>query len=307
MKAESSFPEPIFSKNQHMKIGYNGSWFNLRQNATDTWSVSYGKIQRPPLDYRTECSIAAEEIFKLAQRPLFLGFSGGVDSEVVAESLRIAGIPFAALIMRFPNSLNNHDICFAESYCQRWKIPCHYFDIDPLDYYKSTEFKNRTAAVHCLYPMLALQAKALEYIDKTLQGFGIMGGGDFLFAGAENQPTIIKHHEISGSVLRLQFKFGIPGIYRFFRWSPELVASFFLDPTIQELLQATERNRDFNSSVKLKFYQTHFTLMDRPKYYGWENFSDVEDQIRTELRTKFFYATTILEHNEKSFLKLLGV
>ena len=85
------------------------------------------------------------------------------------------------------------------------------------------------------------------------------------------------------------------------------MAAFFLDPFIQKLMQATERNRDFNSSVKLKFYQTHFALSERPKYYGWENFNVVEDQIRTELRTKFLYATTILEHSEKSFLKLLGI
>lgn len=62
------------------------------------------------LDWRAECIDAAPEIRKSTNKKLVLAMSGGVDSEIVAESFRLANIPFSTVICRFTIDLNSHDV-----------------------------------------------------------------------------------------------------------------------------------------------------------------------------------------------------
>lgn len=47
-----------------------------------------------------------------------LALSGGIDSEVTAETFYQLGIPFKALILRLFNGINDHDIMYAVKYCR---------------------------------------------------------------------------------------------------------------------------------------------------------------------------------------------
>jgi hypothetical protein len=295
-----------YSKSNHMKMGYDGQWFNLRTSPLSRWQIGYGMVRRPVGNFREECIKAASEIADHFQLPISIGFSGGVDSEIVAESFRLAQIPYKAIIMRFPEGQNSHDINYAENYCRRWNIPIQYFNIDPLAYYKTKEFSQRVQKTHCLYPMLALQAKVLEHVHHQ-GGICVMGAGDFLFGGEANQQVIVTHKEVSGSVFRIQASENFGGVYRFFRWSPELIASFFMDPSIQELIHNKSVKRDFGAPEKLKFYQSHFEVAERKKYYGWEQFAAQEAQIRSSLLVHFPYANTEIKITYDQFADLLGL
>ena len=52
-----------------------------------------------------------------------ISLSGGIDSEVTAETFYQLGIPFRALIQRLFKGANDHDIIFAVKYCQQRNIP----------------------------------------------------------------------------------------------------------------------------------------------------------------------------------------
>ena len=52
-----------------------------------------------------------------------ISLSGGIDSEVTAETFYQCGIPFRAVIQRLFKGANDHDIIFAVKYCQQRNIP----------------------------------------------------------------------------------------------------------------------------------------------------------------------------------------
>ena len=65
-----------------------------------------------------------------------LALSGGIDSEITAETFYQLGVPFKAVIQRLFKGSNDHDIIFAVKYCQERNIP---FKIVDLSYEKLTK------------------------------------------------------------------------------------------------------------------------------------------------------------------------
>ena len=115
------------TRNNHFQFGYD---------TNKKWVVSYGHASRPVTTWEQECINTADEIFQSTIKPIQVCFSGGVDSEVVAESFRKSGNPFEITIMRFENNLNLHDIEWAIKYCDKHKIKCNFYDINVHDFYK---------------------------------------------------------------------------------------------------------------------------------------------------------------------------
>ena len=81
----------------HFKFGYNSDWYNLRQSEEDIWHIKYGRCERDPLDFRSECVNAAKLIRESTNLPIYVCFSGGVDSEIVVRSFMEANITTTCL------------------------------------------------------------------------------------------------------------------------------------------------------------------------------------------------------------------
>ena len=61
---------------------------------------------------------------KYQDKKMILCMSGGLDSEVMAESFLRADVPFSASIWKYKNNLNMYDIKHAIKFCKTNKIDC---------------------------------------------------------------------------------------------------------------------------------------------------------------------------------------
>ena len=103
------------------------------------FSVEYDPVTSPVADFKTECIAAAHNATKknVKNLPIIVLMSGGLDSEMVARMLLLAGIPFKCLLGKLQIEvatetliLNKHDYIYAEKWCNDNNIQIEYCSID---------------------------------------------------------------------------------------------------------------------------------------------------------------------------------
>ncbi len=277
------------TKNNHFKFGFDQPDFSARTSPTQTWTVNYGSIERPVQDWKSECLIAAKQIAETTSKQIYVCFSGGIDSEVAIESFRLAGIPVVAAIMRFKNGLNSHDISWAEKYCRRHQIRMEYYDVDVNAFYQSQEYREVISATNCFYPMLSLQMKIMEWVAQN-GGFPVVGSAECYVERLPTGNWVLFEREIYASLYRFQILKNFEGVCGFFQWSPEIMYSFLIDPMIGKLVAGEIFGKTNSLEIKQHIYGHHFLTELRPKYYGWEQFGELEQKLRMKLLSRFSYA-----------------
>lgn len=96
-----------------------------------------------------------------------ISLSGGIDSEVTAETFYQCGIPFRAVIQRLFKGANDHDIIFAVKYCQQRNIPFKIVDLS-LDKLKKETIPDavKYGQFTHSYSQIAL-CNLFNYVDRT--------------------------------------------------------------------------------------------------------------------------------------------
>lgn len=294
------------TKNNHFKFGYDQQYFTFRQSPSQKWSIDYGSIQRQTVSWKTECQTAAQEIRNSTSQNIYICLSGGIDSIVTAESFRLADITFTAAIMRFKNKLNQHDIDWAEKYCKKFKIPIEYFEVDPMSFYKTAEFDKIVESTQCFFPLLSLQMKLMEWVANK-NGFPVVGSAEYYLEKQNNHQWVMYEREIYASLYRHQMLKNFKGVCGFFQWSPELMYSFLVDTKVQKLVQNEFPNVNSTLEIKHEIYTQHFDIEPRPKYYGWENFSEEERILRLKLFHRFAFAQGEVKTPYQDVLQMLDI
>lgn len=261
---------PILTKNNHFRFGFDALDFSKRKNADQAWQVSYGQCTRTPLPFKEECIETAHLIRRSTQESLWVCFSGGIDSEVVARSFLAAGIDFNCAILRFPEQLNEHDIRWAREFCESRSLPYRYFDIDPREFWRTNALAYAEMGQCCSIGMTLL-----FWLAEQIPGYPIFGSGECHLVddvekiiprrklGAHWLGGLALHTETDKDILlyldknfgrprgkpqkfrwHLSEKENIAGLYRFFmalgkegapgffQYTPEIMASFLNDPTV---------------------------------------------------------------------------
>tara|TARA_Y100000114_G_scaffold143757_1_gene151632 strand:+ start:374 stop:1336 length:963 start_codon:yes stop_codon:yes gene_type:complete len=96
-----------------------------------------------------------------------ISLSGGIDSEVTAETFYQCGIPFRAVIQRLFKGANDYDIIFAVKYCQQRNIPFKIVDLS-LDKLKKETIPDavKYGQFTHSYSQIAL-CNLFNYVDRT--------------------------------------------------------------------------------------------------------------------------------------------
>jgi hypothetical protein len=280
----------MHSFNNHFRFGYNGQLFNARTSPKDKWWVSYGRSERQPLDFRTECRNTARLIREHTEQKLVVLFSGGVDSEIVMRAFRDAGIPVEAAILRYNDQLNAHDIGWAIDYCEAYAVKYSICDLD-LTKFWDTEVYEYAEWSGSASPQLCT---VMWYIDQ-IDGYPIVGSGDSFIAkrlppgftpDQPYPPTTWDSYdkEVLLSVQRFLMHRRRPGVPRFFKYNPEIIYAFLQCPIIVDLVNNRRPGKFSTYDAKGESYQHYFPeLIARPKYTGFENIKERAAHIATEL------------------------
>ncbi len=270
------------SKRNHFRFGFNNQAFAIRKSPQDRFFAAYGTCSRSNQDFRSECLLAAQEIYQLNKKPLYLCFSGGADSEIMCESFRQAKVPFKVVIARFNENLNNHDYKWALKYCDQHSIQPVFYDLDVYQFFETEEHRELLRYTGCGYPMLSTQMKLMQFVTGELAGVPVLGSSECWIKKLDRGWFMIEEEPIQSLHRFLKFNHleGIPG---FFQWSPELMLSYLLDPLLVNMANNQMPAVESSYDIKIDIYRNYFPIEARSKYTGYEQFEDLIIQKRAEL------------------------
>lgn len=285
---------PEMSHENHFRFGYNEKCFNLRNSPADKWWVAYGRSKRPAMTWRDECIETARLIGRKVEVPIWLLFSGGIDSEVVIQSFMFAGVPFTVAITEFAHRLNQHDVQYAVQFCERHEIPYRKLRLDIVDFITSDAARDYASQTHCVQPQLLHTMWAMDQVD----GFPVLGSGECLLvteapldvppgsAAGEQLRCVLYEKERIASWYRYLMVRGRDGCAGFFQYTPEVMLAFLEEDEVKKF--AISNNiLDDTTSFKSKIYRKHFLLQRRPKFHGFENVIHLDGLLRPELERMF--------------------
>ncbi len=272
---------PQFSRNNAFEFGYNRTPFSLRKSTEDRYFLRFAPCTDQPGNFRDECLRAAREIYATIKRPPSILMSGGVDSEVVAESFRVQGIPFRAIIFKFEKNLNQHDVEWAIKYVQDHKVNFEIIPFDIVRFYKSEEIKHLAQITLCPYPMLITQAKMVDFLQAR-GDFALGGGSDPRYRYINNQWLYFTE-EYEDCAKRLQIIKGFSAQVSFFLWRSEIFYAHASDPFIEKIFSVKNPEKTFSYQYKHEFLKQHFNVKSREKFRGYEKFTDLHQNTTQNL------------------------
>lgn len=207
----------------------------------DPFIIEYDSVILPLYDFKTECIIAAHKAASLNTKnlPILVTMSGGLDSELIAESLYQANIPFRALIGKLQIevatetiTLNEHDYHYAEEWCNEHNVKIEYCRIDV---YKDAKLLTE----YSLYsrgfsPQYAWHMYLMKWANDNgyffIAGLGdidiVLRDGQYYCADTQREWSIDNFCENNK----------LDGVIRFVKLDSRMTASFLRLSTVQNLM-----------------------------------------------------------------------
>ncbi len=235
----------------------------------ETWRVEIDPPQRKVGTYYHETCRAAEMIWSQKQGPLYILYSGGMDSEYALSVFLSLGMRVVPVIMTFDPDYNSHDIQHATSFCEHRGLSYIKFSLN-FDHFVKTHQLLDIATKHGIgsYKMIPPMWLANQLGDGTV----ITG----------NDPPLLRYTQENGNCLEeLQYihsqfgfwrKEGIHGTPFFLSYTPEMMLAFLKEPVIHEFGTTSSRIPDTNQ-IKRDVFNNNggkFIINPRPKYTGYE-------------------------------------
>jgi hypothetical protein len=268
----------------------------------ENWRVEIDPPSRLIKSYYEEIVLAAELIWSQRQGPLYLMYSGGLDSEYVLSVFLKLGMEITPVILRMNNDYNAHDIEYAFWYCEEHNLKPTVVDLDFDKFVDSGELIRIAESVECA----VFQLPASMWLASQLDGTVITGDGNpHLKLNKSNNLWYIDEEEYHYTLLKYWKKYEINGTPFFTGYTPETMLSFLTDPAIESLANNRYPGKEGSHSVKIDVYNrgTNFNLVYRVKHTGYETirqskiFNHPDIQTVRSWRDKW-YGTHYLQYHE---------
>lgn len=234
----------------HLKFGYGPDMETVR---TPTFfNIHCGEAAKPG-SFFSECVRAASLIAeKAGQKRILVAMSGGLDSEVVARSFLAAKVPFEAVIFRYEDDSNLHDIQSAIDFCHANNVKTNFVEVRVIEFLNKLDYLGFTSEYFCNSPLFAVH---LEGCRQVKNDFVVISGS----APSLRLPPLIhrnfhslhRFYIIQNTIEQFMLseyptentfcfehffvKNNCEGVSNFFLYTPELVLSSLLlgDPVLQ--------------------------------------------------------------------------
>lgn len=280
------------------------SWIDLSWDGASTRTekeniqVEFRQRAKTLINFDLACDIAAQEIYD-THKDLYLGLSGGADSEYVATCFYRNGIPFTPVILQY-NLATSNDQVYESWYAKQW---CRQHNVEPLivnidNYASSKQDKN---VYLTLKPRLIGGATTAGFIKNFVENRNgkLISGFQLEYYPDHEQMTYLEPqlNSYNGFVME-ESDLYIEALgtnqhpWAFFYWSPEIVAGFVHRWDVSKTM--TE-----NKSL---IYKTSY----RPKFSYPENFfTEVQYSVRSTLNRKWGTRDCALLGSRESLLSQL--
>lgn len=293
----------LLTHDNHMQFGYNGVPMSERTKQSDVFFTR--STSEVPFDglrtFHEECIRTARLIKKdNPKKRLHVLMSGGIDSEIVAESFLQAGISFIPTIVRYNRGLNDHEAVYAMDWCERVGIDPHIHNLNINNFLGSQDMYHFAKLGHSTSPQFAVQMYMLEYINH-LDGYAILGADEPHICQFDGKIYLLDQ-EKDFSVPRYIKASGVSANYGFFGYTMDQIMSFIRDP---HLVEQMHRSVYGTHTLKAMLYKQHFPCIvnrgrePRQKQTGFEKLQTQDKFYRQELTKRYndYCGLSLVEYN----------
>jgi len=236
-----------------------------------SWKCEIHPVTRPVKSYYEETRLSAEKIWALRQGPLYLMYSGGVDSEYILNVFLQLGMQIKPVIIKL-NDYNHHDIRYAIDFCKSKNIDPLVVNFDFDNFIESGEMLEVATQAECSHPFLPSTFKVAAELEGTVL-LGSHGPPHLILNQGLEKTWYIMESEMLHSVLKWFGKKNIYGSPFFLVHSAEQYLGWLLEQTTVDLVNFKFPGKLGNTSTKGLIYNNNpdFKLEERPKFTGFEN------------------------------------
>jgi hypothetical protein len=266
-------------KNNYLRTFGHGSQFTVEIDPPRDKNGNFHLLSRT----------LAETIQENKEGPIYVLYSGGLDSEYVLNTFLSLKINVIPVIIKLNPDYNNHDVKYAFDFCQSKKLKPLIIDVDFNNFVKSGKIVDLAERFKIGAYQLPCTFDVLEKLDGTI----VMGshGSPHLFYNKEKNKWFIDEYEPIHTVLDFFKTKKIHGCPFFLVHTAEQYLSFLLDPNMKKLVNNEFPGKLGNNSTKYLVYNngSDFNLTNRQKYTGYENIE--KSEIFNHENLKFFNDT----------------
>lgn len=290
--------KPTFTHKNHLKFGWGDGVYNFNDKDQKFWFTP-GQVEYIPTSFKDECFRAARLIGEAADKPILLGMSGGVDSEVAARSFLEMGVPFEAVctnVIHNGTIANEHEMKNARSFIKKYNIKYHEVNIEfskVVDRLKQIRATNDPSHpyykvnVGYIFNVIMFEPFCHDY-------FCVRGGGDLILTThrSYNQPEPIKYGLYLGmtpttssiALFEMAYRQSV-NTTNFFSYTPEIWLAWLLDPDVRHWIKYEKalmgphgwmNNHSMKSFVLYKIWPD---MEIRSKFSGYENIPEFQELI----------------------------
>lgn len=230
------------------------------------WTVELGPPSRPVGTYYKESVKAAEMIWEQRQGPLYICYSGGLDSEYVLSLFLSLGMKITPVIMR--TQYNDPDTRYAFKFCNEKNIIPTVVDLDFDKFVESGRLIDIALKMKCSAYQIATNMWLCSQLDGT-----VLTGNDPPHMSNKNGTWFLDEDEWNHSQLGYFRDNRLCGTPFFLHYTPEMLLSFLLDPTMRDLVDNKIYGKLGTNSTKVFVYNNNdgsFELEQRQKLHGYE-------------------------------------
>jgi hypothetical protein len=202
----------------------------------ETWHVNIDPPKKKVRTYFEETIEATEYVYTNKTGKFTVLLSGGLDSQYVCEILLRLGMEFDVVIIelkdRSGQNYNEHDFKWAYEFCRSKNIIPKTFELNFDKFVESGRIVEIAESVSCCSPIVCTCLHVIEQID----GFILMGNDPpYLRYNAEKNLWMLEELQYVHGLLRYFQKYNLPGCPFLLSYTPEMMLSFLLDPSIVKL------------------------------------------------------------------------
>lgn len=300
------------------KNWYNWEWKtggDKPSNPLDVWEFKPRIESIEPMNFREAIRDALLKLNKQGL-PLYLMYSGGLDSEIILREALSIGIEVKPVVIRFANGLNAHDLHYVDVFKEQFGIEMLYLDVDIHEWSVDQSdfgYMGLVKKYGFVHPAAPLNFWARNELNRLVgECVCITGTGDLPLVKVPDPQNIFS--------LAWYFCFTIDSQYKrmawheehypldapmFFIYTPELVRSFLQEPEILECVNK-EYKLSVASSKKAMYNRLWPELQTREKFTGFERIAFTVDGLLSQVQDFNNPFTVYTNIKYEDFTKLFG-
>lgn len=257
------------------------------------FQVKFSPVTRKPKSHKEEIELTAKYIADTIQGQIYLFFSGGIDSEIIATELIKLGRDFTVVTLDLHNyvgNTNSHDIVWAIRFCKKHNVRqiIHPINID--DFVKNNIPTYITQGFYSdrIYRYMVIYM--LELAEK-LGGHAVLGGRESEICLNEDNEPCFKNGVWFNLGSDYCSKFNKQHYPTFFLQNPEIFASYLQLPIIDTMLKDPAYFFNVYSHTSLEkmieYHRLYPESLPRKKFNGFETMDNIWVKTQKKLTEQF--------------------